>query len=79
MRVWITLALIGLLAGGVRAEDDNKPMDDDAYVQAQLDAKLPQFERDRVTILQAAKVLSDMGHVNIYVENAALTAGGYDL
>jgi len=79
MRVWIALALIGLLAGVARAEDDNKPMDDDAYVQSQLDAKLPQFERDRVTILQAAKVLSDMGHVNIYVENAALVAGGYDL
>jgi hypothetical protein len=78
MRAGIALLVwFGLVVGIAHAAD--KPLDDDAYVLAQLDAKLPQFDRDKLTIPQALKYLADMGQINIYLQEDALAGGGYDL
>jgi len=63
------------LAASARADDP--PLDDPATVKQLLAAPLPITERKNLSLVEAVKLVGALSGVNVYVDVAALQAGGY--
>jgi hypothetical protein len=61
------------------ARADEPPLDDPAVLQKLLDTKLPLVDKGQLTPAGAAKLLADLGGVNVFVDASALRNAGYHL